>query len=60
MNEYDLQNSSINIPYNDFNEIIKELNDLREFVKTIFWYCDTLEEIKIKVSTLNRLYGYWI
>ena len=60
MNEYDLKNASINIPYNDFNEIIKELNDLREFIKTTFWYCDTPDEIKTKASTLNMLYRYWL
>jgi len=60
MNEYELKNASINIPYNDFNEIIKELNDLREFVRTIFWYSDTPDEIKKKASTLNRLYKYWL
>jgi hypothetical protein len=60
MNEYDLKNASINIPYNNFNEIIKELNDLREFLKTTFWYYDTPEEIKTKASELNRLYRYWL
>lgn len=38
MNEYELKNASINIPYNDFNEIIKELNDLRELEKFGFRY----------------------
>lgn len=60
MNEYDLKNASINIPYNDFNEIIKELNDLREFIKKTFWYCDTPSEIKTEASELNRLYQYWL
>ena len=60
MNEYDLRNASMNIPYNDFNEIIKELNALREFLKTTFWYCDTPEEIKTKACELNRLYKYWL
>jgi hypothetical protein len=60
MNEYDLKNASINIPYNDFNEIIKELNDLREFIRTTFWYCDTPEEIKSKACMLNKLYEYWL
>jgi hypothetical protein len=60
MNEYDLKNASINIPYNDFNEIIKELNDLREFLKTTFWYCDTPNEIKTRACELNSLYRYWL
>jgi hypothetical protein len=60
MNEYDLKNASINIPYNDFNEIIKELNDLREFLKTTFWYCDTPNEIKTQACELNSLYRYWL
>ena len=60
MNEFELRKASISIPYNDFNEIIKELNDLREFVKTIFWYCDTPNELKEKASELNVLYQYWL
>ena len=60
MNKYDLKNASINIPYNDFNKIIKELNDLREFIKTAFWYCDTPNKIKTEASELNRLYQYWL
>ena len=60
MNEFELKNASINIPYNDFNEIIKELADLREFIKTTFWYFDTPNEIKTKASELNKLYGYWL
>ena len=60
MNEYKLKNASINIPYNDFNEIIKELYDLREFIKKTYWYCDTPEIIKTKASDLNMLYKYWL
>lgn len=60
MNEYDLRNATITISYNDFNKIIKELNDLREFIKTTFWYCDTPSEIKTKASELNILYDYWL
>ena len=60
MNEYDLKNATLNIPYKDFNQIIKELNDLREFIKKTFWYCDTPEEIKTKACELNKLYSYWL
>ena len=59
-NEYDLRNATITISYNDFNKIIKELNDLREFIRTTFWYCDTPEEIKTKARELNILYDYWL
>lgn len=60
MNEHDLQNASITISYNDFNKIIKELNDLREFVRTVHWHCDEAILLDTKASELNRLYDYWL
>ena len=58
-----IQGATITMPYNEYENIIRELDDLREFVKGIYFQYKEIKDLSYLTSyceSINHTYGIWI
>lgn len=59
----EIQGATITMPYSEYEHIIRELYDLREFVRGIYFQYKEIKELSYLTSyceSINHTYGIWI